>query len=124
MDSTLPPAPAPAPKPLAIALALAAVYLIWGSTYLDIRFALEGGFTPFLLGGIRFLIAGGLMFAFLRLRGEAAPTRTQTVQAPQAAGKADGTRSAQNGTDTPQSKDTLASLMRELVSMEGAKTGE
>ena len=61
MDSTLP----PAPKPLAIALALAAVYLIWGSTYLGIRFALEGGFTPFLLGGIRFLIAGGLMFAFL-----------------------------------------------------------
>ena len=60
-----------------IALALAAVYVIWGSTYLAIRFALEGGFPPFLLGGIRFLIAGGLMFAFLRLRGEAAPTRTQ-----------------------------------------------
>ena len=58
-------------------MALAAVYLIWGSTYLAIRFALEGGFPPFLLGGIRFLIAGGLMFAFLRLRGEAAPTRAQ-----------------------------------------------
>ena len=42
-----------------IALALAAVYVIWGSTYLGIRFALEGGFPPFLLGGIRFLIAGG-----------------------------------------------------------------
>ena len=39
-----------------VALALAAVYLIWGSTYLGIRFALEGGFPPFLLGGIRFLI--------------------------------------------------------------------
>ena len=60
-----------------IALALAAVYVIWGSTYLAIRFALEGGFPPFLLGGIRFLIAGGLMYAFLRWRGVPAPTRPQ-----------------------------------------------
>ena len=66
-----------APRPVAVALALAAVYLIWGSTYLGIRFALEGGFTPFLLGGIRFLIAGGLMFAVLWLRGDPAPTRAQ-----------------------------------------------
>lgn len=67
-------ATAPAPR---VALALAAVFLIWGSTYLAIRFALEGGFPPSLLGGIRFLIAGGLVFAFLRLRGVAAPTRAQ-----------------------------------------------
>ena len=67
-------ATAPAPR---VALALAAVFLIWGSTYLAIRFALEGGFPPFLLGGIRFLLAGGLVFAFLRLRGVAAPTRVQ-----------------------------------------------
>jgi len=60
-----------------VALALAAVYLIWGSTYLGIRFALEGGFPPFLLGGIRFLIAGSLMFAFLRWRGVPAPSRPQ-----------------------------------------------
>ena len=60
-----------------VALALAALYLIWGSTYLAIRFALEGGFPPFLLGGIRFLVAGGLLYAFLRLRGVAAPTRPQ-----------------------------------------------
>lgn len=60
-----------------IALALAAVYVIWGSTYLGIRFALEGGFPPFLLGGIRFVIAGGLMYAFLRWRGVPAPTRPQ-----------------------------------------------
>ncbi len=73
MNSNMP----TSPRPLAIAMALAAVYLIWGSTYLAIRFALEGGFPPFLLGGIRFLIAGGLMFAFLRVRGEAAPTRAQ-----------------------------------------------
>lgn len=61
----------------AVPLALAAVYLIWGSTYLAIRFALEGGFPPFLLGGIRFLIAGSLMYAVLRWRGVAAPTRAQ-----------------------------------------------
>ena len=60
-----------------IALALAAVYVIWGSTYLAIRFALEGGFPPFLLGGIRFLIAGSVMYAFLRWRGSPAPTRPQ-----------------------------------------------
>jgi drug/metabolite transporter (DMT)-like permease len=60
-----------------VGLALAAVYVIWGSTYLAIRYALEGGFPPFLLGGIRFLIAGGLMYAFLRWRGVAAPTRAQ-----------------------------------------------
>ena len=60
-----------------IALALAAVYLIWGSTYLGIRFALEGGFPPFLLGGIRFIIAGVLMYTVLRWRGVPAPTRPQ-----------------------------------------------
>jgi len=60
-----------------VALALALVYLVWGSTYLAIRFALEGGFPPFLLGGIRFTIAGVLMFAVLRWRGFPVPTRAQ-----------------------------------------------
>lgn len=64
-----------------IALALAAVYLIWGSTYLAIRYALEGGFPPFLLGGVRFVIAGALMYAVLRMRGVAAPTRAQWANA-------------------------------------------
>jgi len=62
---------------LSIALALAAVYLIWGSTYLAIRFALEGGFPPLLMAGGRFIVAGGLMYAALRLRGVPAPTRAQ-----------------------------------------------
>ena len=60
-----------------VVLALALVYLIWGSTYLAIRFALEGGFPPFLLGGIRFTIAGTLMLAALRWRGMPMPTRAQ-----------------------------------------------
>ncbi|PJK12985.1 drug/metabolite exporter YedA [Lysobacteraceae bacterium NML120232] len=65
------------PRPLAVVAALLAVYVIWGSTYLAIHFALKGGFTPFLLGGFRFLLAGGLMYAVLRWRGLAAPTRGQ-----------------------------------------------
>jgi drug/metabolite transporter (DMT)-like permease len=60
-----------------VALALAAVYLIWGSTYLAIRFALEGGFPPLLMAGGRFLLAGGLMYGALRLRGVLPPTRAQ-----------------------------------------------
>ncbi len=67
----------PTPARWSVPLALAAVYLIWGSTYLAIRFALEGGFPPFLLGGIRFTLAGVLMFGYLYLRGAAVPTRAQ-----------------------------------------------
>ncbi len=72
---------AAAPRPasaFAVGLALAAVYVIWGSTYLGIRFALEGGW-PALLGvsGGRMLVAGGLLYAVLRMRGVAPPTRAQ-----------------------------------------------
>ena len=41
--------------------AFAAVYIIWGSTYLAIRFAIET-LPPFLMAGVRFLIAGGILF--------------------------------------------------------------
>ncbi|OGT56534.1 MAG: drug/metabolite exporter YedA [Gammaproteobacteria bacterium RIFCSPHIGHO2_12_FULL_63_22] len=77
--SSIPSAVAPqaaAVKPLHVALALASVYLIWGSTYLGIRIALDG-YPPFLMGGIRFIAAGGLLYAFLRWRGHAPPTRMQ-----------------------------------------------
>ena len=56
---------------------MAALYFIWGSTYLGIRYALQGGFTPFWLGAIRFLLAGGLLYGILRLRGVPAPTGAQ-----------------------------------------------
>ena len=59
-----------------VPLALLGVYLIWGSTYLAIRIALEG-FPPFLMAAIRFPIAGGLMFAFLVWRGMPLPTPRQ-----------------------------------------------
>ena len=66
----------PAPRPWAIALALGALYVVWGSTYLAIRIALEG-YPPFLLGALRMLLAGALMYAVLRWRGVPAPTRPQ-----------------------------------------------
>ena len=49
--------------PSRVAVAFLAVYLIWGSTYLAIRFAVET-LPPFLMGGVRFLIAGGAVFAW------------------------------------------------------------
>lgn len=56
-----------------VLLALASVYLIWGSTYYGMALAL-GTFSPFWLGSVRFLSAGGLFYGFLRLRGERAPS--------------------------------------------------
>ena len=54
-------------KPLRwqIAAALAAVYIIWGSTYLAIRVAVEN-LPPFLMAGARFLVAGLLLYALVR----------------------------------------------------------
>lgn len=64
--------------PLGVVLALFALYVIWGSTYLAIRFAIVG-LPPFLMAAIRFLIAGSLMYAFLRWRGAPHPTRAQWI---------------------------------------------
>ena len=64
------------PGALAVAAALAAVYLVWGSTYLAIRIGLQG-YPPFLMGGLRFLVAAALFYGVLRWRGQAAPTRAQ-----------------------------------------------
>ncbi len=61
------------PSSAMIAFALAAVYLVWGSTYLAIRFALVS-FPPFFQMGSRFVVAGALLMIFLRLRGEKAPS--------------------------------------------------
>lgn len=57
-----------------ILLAFAAVYLIWGSTYLGIRFAIAT-IPPFLMAGTRFLIAGIILYAWSRLRGAPPPTK-------------------------------------------------
>ena len=59
-----------------ILLALGSLYLIWGSTFLAIRFALEG-FPPLLLAGIRFTVAGALTYAWARSRGAPPPSRIE-----------------------------------------------
>jgi drug/metabolite transporter (DMT)-like permease len=59
-----------------VLVCLLALYLVWGSTYLAIRWALVG-FPPFMMGGLRFLLAGGLLYALGRLRGQPAPTWRQ-----------------------------------------------
>lgn len=61
------------PPPLLLGAALLAVYLLWGSTYLAIRVALET-IPPFTLGALRFLIAGGGLYLVLRLRGVPSPS--------------------------------------------------
>lgn len=48
--------------------AFAAVYIIWGSTYLAIRFAIET-LPPFMMAGVRFLISGVVLFLWSRSRG-------------------------------------------------------
>jgi drug/metabolite transporter (DMT)-like permease len=60
------------PSRTQLILGFAAIYLIWGSTYLGIRYAVET-IPPFLMMGIRHLTAGLVVFAYARLRGEAAP---------------------------------------------------
>jgi len=69
-------APERKPPTSAFVLAFAAIYLIWGSTYLGIRVAVET-IPPFAMASVRFFIAGLLMLLLLRLRGEAWPTRRQ-----------------------------------------------
>ena len=61
-----------------VLLSLFMLYIVWGSTYLGMRFALES-FPPFLMAGIRFIIAGTILYTFLRVRGVAAPTRPQIL---------------------------------------------
>ena len=54
-------------------LAFATIYLVWGSTFLAIRIGVHE-VPPFLLAALRFLLAGGVMVAFMRARGVAPPT--------------------------------------------------
>lgn len=65
---------------LLVGLALSCTYLIWGSTYLAIHFAIES-FPPYIMVGVRFTLAGALLYAFLRWRGEAAPNGKQWLSA-------------------------------------------
>lgn len=68
----------PGPRRITLPLisAFFALYVIWGSTYLVIRIGVQY-WPPLMLGGIRFIIAGALMYGFLRWRGVPAPTWPQ-----------------------------------------------
>src|ERR1041384_7894081 len=65
----------PAP-PWLVVMAFATVYVVWGSTYLGIRYAVES-IPPFLMAAMRNIVAGALLFAVGRARGGAAPSRIQ-----------------------------------------------
>jgi drug/metabolite transporter (DMT)-like permease len=56
--------------------ALLALYIVWGSTYLAIRFAVET-IPPFLMAGTRFLVSGLILYGWRRLAGDPAPTMRQ-----------------------------------------------
>ncbi|MEZ4414179.1 MAG: EamA family transporter [Gemmatimonadota bacterium] len=64
------------PGRLRILSAFAAVYIIWGSTYLAIRLAIET-LPPFLMASIRFVVAGGVLYLWARVRGARAPSLGQ-----------------------------------------------
>jgi len=57
-----------------VAIALVTVYVVWGSTYLAIRFAIET-LPTFTMAGARFLIAGGILYAFARATGAGRPPK-------------------------------------------------
>ncbi len=57
-----------------IIAAFASIYLVWGSTYLAIRYAVQT-IPPFLMGGLRFVVSGALLYMWARSRGAPRPTR-------------------------------------------------
>ena len=64
------------PSRAAIVLAFAAVYLIWGSTFLAIRYAVES-IPPFLMAGCRFVASGIVLYSWTRAGGAARPSRRE-----------------------------------------------
>ncbi|MEP6589981.1 MAG: EamA family transporter [Gemmatimonadota bacterium] len=68
------------PARSAVALAFLTLYLVWGSTYLGIRIAVET-LPPFLLAGARFAIAGAIMLLLCRLRGRRLPVGREWIGA-------------------------------------------
>ncbi|MBI1911022.1 MAG: drug/metabolite exporter YedA [Deltaproteobacteria bacterium] len=59
-----------------VLLSLFSVYILWGSTYLAIRIAIES-FPPFFMAGVRFFVTGSVLFLLLKLRGADTPTLPQ-----------------------------------------------
>jgi drug/metabolite transporter (DMT)-like permease len=65
---------------LKLGAAFLAIYIIWGSTYLAIRFVVET-IPPFFMAGTRWVIAGLILYALARLGGALAPTSLQWKRA-------------------------------------------
>jgi drug/metabolite transporter (DMT)-like permease len=61
------------PSQVGIWIAIISVYIVWGSTYLAIRFAVQT-MPPFLMAGVRFLISGSLLYLIRRTWGDPKPT--------------------------------------------------
>ncbi|MGO8795493.1 MAG: EamA family transporter [Candidatus Sulfotelmatobacter sp.] len=57
-------------------IAFTIIYFVWGSTYLAIRIGVRE-IPPFLMAGMRFFVAGAVLYAWMRARGTAAPTRRE-----------------------------------------------
>lgn len=68
----------PTPRRAKVIAAFAIVYIIWGSTYLAILYAIET-LPPFLMAAARFLTAGVLLLAWARARGMPMPSRAQWI---------------------------------------------
>lgn len=75
MTTSAPPSPESAPL-WKLGAALFALYVIWGSTYFGIRIALVD-LPPMGFAAMRFVVAGALLYGFLRMRGGARPTAIQ-----------------------------------------------
>jgi drug/metabolite transporter (DMT)-like permease len=71
-------APEAPPTRAKLIAAFAAVYLIWGSTFLAIRYAIET-MPPLLMAGVRFLVAGAMLYAWAAVREKVRPTRAQWI---------------------------------------------
>ena len=56
--------------------AMLALYIVWGSTYLAIHFAIQS-MPPFLMAAARFLAAGAILYAWRRMAGDPAPRRVE-----------------------------------------------
>ena len=69
-----------APRAWKVLLAFAIIYFVWGSTFLAIRVGVRE-VPPFLLAGLRFLIAGLVLFAWMRAKGTVSPTARQWFSA-------------------------------------------
>ena len=58
--------------------AFSVIYFVWGSTFLAIRVSVQQ-IPPLLCAGIRFFIAGGVLYLFMLVCGKPSPTRRQWI---------------------------------------------